>query len=103
METISLLKINLRRMGILQWDNSLKSKILAVTLNCVVFGISTLYALITGYYLIFTAKTDNEFTMGAIYTFSSVFVTLWYLSCIWNKEKIETLLDDLDAIIEKSM
>lgn len=102
METVSLLKTNLRRMGILRWDNSFRSKILTVTLNCVAFGLYLSYALIAGSYLIFTAKNENEFTMGTIQTFSSVFVILWYSFCISNKKEIETLLDDLDAIIEKS-
>lgn len=102
MESISFLKLHLCQSGFWRRDNSPSAKSRALTANYKIIVLCILFSSITGYYTLFTAKTDSEFTIGSFYTISSMFSTLWCLLCIWNRKKIETLFVDLDAMIEKS-
>lgn len=102
MESISLIKLHLCQLGLWRCDDSPSAKSRALTANCKIIVLFILFLSITGYYTLFTAKTDSEFTIGSFYTISSMFSIFWCLLCIWKREKIETLFVDLDAMIEKS-
>lgn len=101
MESFALLKFHLRRLGILKWDNSLRAKNNAILRNCIFLGFNILYLLTPGLFVIFKAGTQQETAAATVYTISGTFIILWYILLIWNKEKIEKLLDDVENIIQK--
>lgn len=103
METFAFLKFYLYRLGILKRNTSSSTKYHAILLKCIVFGLCMAYVLITIGYVTFTARTSSEFTLGSVFTSSSLFMTVWFTLVIWSKEKFEKLFVDLDAIIQKSM
>lgn len=101
METFALLKFHLRLMGILKWDNSLRATNNAFLRNCIVLGMSILYLLTTGLFIIFKAQTQKETATATVFAMAGIFMKLWYILLIWNKKKIEKLFDDMDVIIQK--
>lgn len=101
MENFAPLKFHLRLMGILKWDNSLRAKNNTILRNCIVLGSSILFLSTTGLFVIFKAKTQKETATATVFLMSGIFMKLWYILLIWNKEKIEKLFDDMDVIIQK--
>lgn len=101
MESFAPLKFHLRRLGILKWNNSLGSKSNAILTNCIVLGFNILYVLKTSLFVIFKAQTQQETSTATIFAMAGILLALSYVLLIWNKEKIEKLLDDVDVIIKK--
>lgn len=101
METFTKLKFHLRRLGILKWNDSLRAKSVAIATNCIVLGLCITFALITGSFVIFKAETQLEISLGLFFSFSAIFFIFWFILSLWNKNEIELLLVDLDAIIQK--
>lgn len=97
-----MFKFHLCNLGILPWSNSPKAKTVAFKKNCIIFGICTAHFLITGCYLAFTAQTNSEFSAGFVHTLISLNIIWWYTLLVWKKEKIETLFEDINVVIEKS-
>lgn len=102
MKSFNLLRVQLRRMGLLEWESRPNGKILSIVTNCIIFGIAIVFFVSTTWFFLFVARTTIEHTESFVFVGSSAMIIEMYSMCFWHKQKHGALFDEIDGIIERS-
>lgn len=102
MKYFEKLNVQLRQLGILQWDSSLRAKRIAMATRCALLAIYVLNFLAPAWYFLMEAQTSRDHSESAIIALSTLLLVAWYLAILLQNEKYASISDELNSIIEKS-
>lgn len=102
MKSFEQFKIYLRRVGLLHRNSSASEKLEDFTSNCVVLSICAIYWLTASWFFVFTAQTLIQHTESFFFSSTAALIALWYLICLWYKERHAEMFERIDEIMEKS-
>lgn len=103
MESFKQFKIQLRQLGLLDWDSSPKRKFIVIATYLAGYTVSLFTLSTVTWFLLFTAKkTDTERVEGFLNPGLGVLITTWFTICIWYRQEHSSFFMDLDAIIGRS-
>lgn len=100
MKSFELIRKYMRVFGISKRNPN--HQIVSIFLNCIHFGLFTIYLLGNGWFLIFEAQTFAEYSECSFYLLCAALVLWWYLVYVVKRDEYSELMDDLDAIIGMS-
>lgn len=93
-------KSNMRFAGLL--PNPMRSKSLTIIVQGYFMAICLIYIVSTLWFLLFHAEILIDYTNGFYFNACGWLVSAWYSIYLWRSDQYIGLLEQLDAIIEKS-
>lgn len=92
----------LKRAGISRWDDSPKSKRVAIATNCVIFGLFVGILLASAWFLLTADNNCKRFSEALLIVLGFLFLTAWYLILICCNKNYVAILEELETIMKKS-